>query len=188
MPADLRSADPIGLGSADGSAQACCAVRGDAVRFLGVVAGLATAAHGLGELISFDKLAHTYASGDAAARAAVRVNAVLPSAVDPRGLYTFGITGAAVLISGYLVRDSARRLGWLGIVLGVDMLLLFLASAVDISGLVLVTGGLASVILGPTWWVFIGRQLRQPPPVHSAVSELNGSGWARQRVGEPARS
>jgi hypothetical protein len=132
------------------------------VRLLGVVAGLATAAHGLADLIGLDKLAHSYASGDAAAKAAVGVDAVLPKSTDPRGLFTFGVAGAAVLVAALILRSSADRLGTLGVVLGVDMMLLFVATAVGIGPLVLVTGGLASVVLGPWWWVSIARRLLQP--------------------------
>ncbi len=53
----------------------------------------------------------------------------------------------------------SRPLGLLGMVLGVDMVVLFVATAVGISALVLVTGGLASVVLGPTWWVLLTRIL-----------------------------
>lgn len=51
---------------------------------LGVAAGLATAAHGLGDLVGVDTLAHRFAGGDTATRAAIAVAHVSPSAVDPR--------------------------------------------------------------------------------------------------------
>jgi hypothetical protein len=49
----------------------------------GVVAGFATAAHGLGGLIGEDKLAHRYATGNGVTRAAVVVTHGQPSPVDP---------------------------------------------------------------------------------------------------------
>jgi len=42
---------------------------------------------------------------------------------------------------------------------GVDLLVLFLATATGAGTLVLVTGGLASVILGPLQWAWIGRAM-----------------------------
>jgi hypothetical protein len=127
-----------------------------------VVAGLATSAHGLADLVGVDKLAHRYATGDATTQAAVAVAHVAPSSVDPRGLATFAAAGLVALAVGLALRASQPRLGWLGVVLGADMVALFLANAVGIKALVLVTGGLASVVLGPVWWFGIGRLLWRP--------------------------
>ena len=158
-------------------------------RLLGVVAGLATAAHGLSDLIGFDKLAHTYAA-DPASRVAVRVDATLPSAIDPRGLFTFGVTGAAVLVAALLLRAEGQRLGTLGIVLGVDLMLLFMATAIGIGPLVLLTGGLASVVLGPWWWVAVARRLLRPDatagPAETADPAIPASRGAHPAT-EPAR-
>ena len=129
---------------------------------LGVVAGLATAAHGLTNLIGIDELARDYESGDAATRAAVAVAHATPSPVDPRGLATFGAAGLVALVLGLAIRPVRARLGLLGIVLGVDMVVLFVATAVGIGPLVLLTGGLASVVLGPIWWIAVARLLWAP--------------------------
>src|SRR4051794_29387754 len=67
---------------------------------LGVVAGAATAAHGFADLVGLDKLAHRFADGDAATRAAVLVANALPSPTDPRGLATFGLAGLVALAFG----------------------------------------------------------------------------------------
>lgn len=82
-----------------------------------------------------------------------------PAQVDPRGLATFLLAGLVALVLGLVLRPSAPRLGLLGMVLGVDMAALFVATAIGIGGLVLVTGGLASVVLGPIWWVGLARLL-----------------------------
>jgi hypothetical protein len=129
------------------------------VAILGVVAGFGTAAHGLVALVGEDELARKYATADAAVQAAVRVAHASPSQVDPRGLATFCAAGIAVFVLGLAARRLQPRLGLLGVVLGVDMVLLFLATALGVSALVLVTGGLASVVLGPAWWVSAGRLL-----------------------------
>jgi hypothetical protein len=127
-----------------------------------VIAGLATSAHGLGDLVGVDKLAHRYAAGDAATKAAVAVAHVTPSTVDPRGLATFAASGLVALAVGLALRHSHSRLGTLGVVLGADMALLFVANAVGINALVLLTGGLASVVLGPIWWFCLARLLWPP--------------------------
>jgi hypothetical protein len=124
-----------------------------------VIAGLGTAAHGLSDLVGVDKLAHRYASGDAATRAAVAVVHVTPSQIDPRGLATFAAGGLVALVLGLALRDRHPRMGLLGVVLGADMILLFVANAVGINALVLLSGGMASVILGPIWWFAIARTL-----------------------------
>jgi len=140
------------------------------VTIVGVVGGLATAAHGLSALVGVDKLAHQYASGDPAKRAAVAVSGATPSQVDPRGLATFFAAGIVALVLGLALRPSNDRLGLLGTILGVDMVVLFVATAVGIGPLILVAGGLASVILGPLWWVGAGRLLQSPPPAMSVPS------------------
>jgi len=72
---------------------------------LAVLAGFATAAHGLGDLVGVDKLAHRYAAGDAATKAAVAVAHVSPSAIDPRGLATFAASGIVALVVGLALRS-----------------------------------------------------------------------------------
>lgn len=104
---------------------------------VGVVGGLATAAHGLSGLIGVDKLAQHYANGDAATRAAVTVAGATPSAVDPRGLATFCAAGLVGLVLGLALRSDHPRLGMLGIVLGVDMVILFVATAVGAGPIIL---------------------------------------------------
>lgn len=136
---------------------------------VGVVGGFATAAHGLADLVGVDKLAHRYAAGDGAARAAIAVAHVAPSPVDPRGLATFCAGGLVALTLGLALRPRHRRLGLLGVVLGIDMVVLFIANAVGINALVLLTGGLASVVLGPVWWFGIASVLwRSDQPLDRA--------------------
>lgn len=129
---------------------------------VGAVGGLATAAHGLSSLVGVDKLAHQYATGDPATRAAVVVAGATPSEVDPRGLATFLAAGLMALVFGLALWSRKQRLGLLGIVLGIDMAVLFVATALGVGPLILITGGLASVILGPLWWIAIAWFLHAP--------------------------
>ncbi len=142
-------------------------------RVVGVVAGLATAAHGLATLLGVDELARDYESGDAAMRAAVAVAHAAPSEVDPRGLATFCAAGLVAFVLGSAIRPERRRLGQLGVALGIDMVVLFVATAVGIGPLVLLTGGLASVVLGPIWWISVARLLWAPAgvPARSEVGD-----------------
>ena len=85
------------------------------------------------------------------------------SPTDPRGFATFGLAGLWLVIVGRELagRASLRpRYALLATVAGIDLLLLFAATVLNISLLVLVTGGLASVVLGPLFWAMTGRLLR----------------------------
>jgi hypothetical protein len=72
------------------------------------------------------------------------------------------------LVLGLSIRPDRARLGTLGVVLGIDMVVLFLATAIGIGPLILLTGGLASVVLGPIWWVALARELWAPVPAQTA--------------------
>ena len=138
---------------------------GNAVTWAAVVSlvgGYATSAHALWSLVGTDRLAQHFANADAATHAAIVLAHVTPSPIDPFGIAKFAFAGLAVLLFGAALRPSRRGLGTLGIVLGVDMVALFVANSVGSTPAVLLTGGLASVILGPVWWVSIGRMLLKP--------------------------
>jgi hypothetical protein len=145
----------------------------------GVVAGFGTAAHGLASLVGTDRLAQHFLNADAATHAAIVVAHVQPSEIDPNGLATFALAGLAVLVFGAGLRPSRRGLGTLGIVLGVDMVALLVANSVGSTPAVLVTGGLASVILGPIWWVSVGRLLLQQPGGLGRPPTAGRAGWRR---------
>jgi len=42
---------------------------------------------------------------------------------------------------------------------GIDLIVLFFATVAGSTPLILVTGGLASVVLGPAFWIWSGRLL-----------------------------
>jgi hypothetical protein len=126
---------------------------------LGVVSGVATSAHGLADLIDLDKLAHAYVGGDAATKAAAIVVHDTSSPVDPRGLATFGIVGIVIFVYSMHLRPRSRFVALLGQVLGVDMVLLFVASATVSTVPTLITGGLAAVVLGLVWWASVALLL-----------------------------
>lgn len=103
------------------------------VSMAAVVAGFATSAHGLGDLLGVDRLAHQYAVGDGATRAAAAVSRAIPAPTDPRGLATFAVAGLVAIVFGATLRPSRGWFGTLGVVLGIDMVVLFAATAVGIT-------------------------------------------------------
>ncbi len=84
------------------------------------------------------------------------------SPTDPRGFATFGLAGLWLLIVGLELRGRAGLKPLyprVAIVGGIDLIALFVATAVGSMPLILVTGGLASVVLGPIFWAMTGRLL-----------------------------
>src|SRR5207248_7696160 len=85
------------------------------------------------------------------------------SPTDPRGFATFGLAGLWMLVLGWNARATAAlpaRLALLAIVGGLDLVLLYATTVAGATTLILITGGLASVVLGPAFWIWSGRLLR----------------------------
>lgn len=86
------------------------------------------------------------------------------SETDPNGLAAFGVVGIAALVFGWLILRSGglnRNLGYLGIANAALLLILYFATAAGSQLLILLSGGLTSVILGPIWWIGVGRELQK---------------------------
>jgi len=114
---------------------------------VGVGWGLLSAAHG--------------ASGAIADWQGVNVPPLSPT--DPRGFITFGVAGLWTLTAGLQMRAATafpRNLAILTIVAGANSIVLFVATVLGSGELVLVTGGLAAIVLGPAFWIWTGRTLR----------------------------
>ena len=87
------------------------------------------------------------------------------SPTDPRGFATFALAGVWLIVAGRTLagRTDLRRLyAQLAITAGIDLVLLFIATVVGSTPLILVFGGLASVVLGPAFWAMTGRLLTAP--------------------------
>ncbi|TMC41288.1 MAG: hypothetical protein E6J23_14200 [Chloroflexi bacterium] len=140
-----------GLSATIATTSAAARIGGDArwwLTALGVGYGLLSAAHGTFAAIAVEQ----------------GINVTDLSPTDPRGLATFGLAGLWALTLGLeIVAGNAvwpRNLGWLAIVSGLDLVVLFFATVAAYDGLILVSGGLASVILVPAFWIWTGRLLR----------------------------
>lgn len=87
------------------------------------------------------------------------------SSTDPRGFATFGLAGLWTMVVGWLARQGRgglpRGLGALAIVAGLDLVLLYVATLLGSDTFILVFGGLASVVLGPAFWMWTGSALRR---------------------------
>jgi hypothetical protein len=84
------------------------------------------------------------------------------SPTDPRGLATFGLAGIWMLALGLTARGAGtlpRNLAVVAIVGGIDLIVLFFATVAGSTPAILVSGGLASVVLGPAFWIWSGRLL-----------------------------
>jgi hypothetical protein len=140
-----------GLSATIATTSAAARIGGDArwwLTALGVGYGLLSATHGTLAAIAVEQ---GIATSDL-------------SPTDPRGLATFGLAGLwaftlgleTIAGNGTLPRD----LGWLAIVAGLDLIVLFVATVAAAEVPILVSGGVASVILVPAFWIWTGRVLR----------------------------
>ena len=129
---------------------------------LGLFSSFATLAHGAYQAL----LILTLSSAGEGQRAAIEMARMVPSQIDPAGLATFGIIGLASLVTGFLILSWGllpRMLGYLAVVNAVLLITLFFATAAGAQTLILLSGGLTSVIIGPIWWILLGRALRREP-------------------------
>ncbi|HKW77457.1 MAG TPA: hypothetical protein VJQ09_00065 [Candidatus Limnocylindria bacterium] len=88
------------------------------------------------------------------------------SPTDPRGFATFGLAGIWIFAVGLELarrRDLRPLYARVALAGGVDLMLLFVATVISSTPLILVTGGLASVVLGPVFWAMTGRLLTAEP-------------------------
>jgi len=140
-----------GLSATITTVSAAARIGGDArwwLSALGVGYGLLSAAHGTFAAIAIEQ--------------SIPIGDLSPT--DPRGLATFGLAGLRALTLGLELRSGngalPPNLGWLAIASGLDLIALFVATVAQADGAILVTGGLASVILVPAFWIWTGRALR----------------------------
>ena len=150
---------------------------------MGTLAIVATGLHGFYNLIVTPIQAGLYNSGDAATRAAIAVAHSAPLPIDPVEFFTFGVTGLWALVVGLLILRGTgastssehglpRWLGYVALIAGIDMLVLFFADVAGAGTFVLLTGGPASLILGPAMWAGFGRALLRDAGAPAAVPAM----------------
>ena len=86
--------------------------------------------------------------------------------MDPRGLLTFAIAGLAALVLSWLIVRGAklpRTLGYLGVVSGLLLILLYIAYMVilDANNPLVLVLILLSGLIQPIWYLWLGWSLWQ---------------------------
>jgi len=125
---------------------------------LGVAASFAILIHGGFETLLF----HKTVQAEGGRRAIFTAAKLVPSQVDPTGLATFFVVGIVSFVFSWLILQSGTLpgvFGRLGIANGVLLWTVFVASAADIRWLVLASGGLTLIVVGPIWWIWLGSLL-----------------------------
>src|SRR5215210_3084359 len=98
----------------------------------------------------------------------------LPNPVDPRGLLTFGVAGAALFVVGWLIVRGGqfpRGLGYLAYLSAVLLVILYLARLIVIDAtnpLILAPALLNGFLINPIFYVWLGLALLRGRTVHEA--------------------
>lgn len=87
-----------------------------------------------------------------------------PAEVDPRGLMTFGVSGIGVLVLSWVATRAAafpRWLGRLGLLLGVLLVLVYLARLIifDAGNPLVLGSAAAAAVVSVVWYVGVGLRL-----------------------------
>jgi hypothetical protein len=101
---------------------------------------------------------------DPPTREAIDTARRLFSQVDPAGLAAFLVVGIVSFLFGWMILRGASLptgLGYLGMLNAVLLVILYFASAMGLPTLILISGGLTSVIAGPIWWIWLGVALQR---------------------------
>ena len=119
---------------------------------LGLAGGLGSALHGGYDLAA---VLHQHAP----------VDLNLPSAMDPRGLLTFGASGISLWVFAWLILKSGqlpRTLGYLGYAVAALQIVLYLGRLIVFDAknpVIIVPAVLAGFIATPVWYVWLGVSL-----------------------------
>jgi hypothetical protein len=133
---------------------------------LGAVAALGSAFHG-----GYD-LANAIHPEFLASPGAAAASPDLPSQVDPRGLSTFGLAGAAILLFSWLIVRTGRQvegrlpqaLGYLGCLLGVLLVVIYLGRLIVFHPTpLLAPAAITGLIINPVWYIWLGLALWRFP-------------------------
>jgi hypothetical protein len=128
----------------------------------GLAYGILTAVHGIYLIFLGPTLSALYGREDTAIRAAAVVVGYIPSPLDPSSFSKFFLAGIWLLVTGALMLRTnyfSRWLGYLALVAGIGVILLFIGTATGTLFLVLATGVPGSAIIGPLFWLWVGYTL-----------------------------
>jgi hypothetical protein len=117
-------------------------------------------------------------AAEAPQREALQVVNRLPSQVDPAGLATFLVVGVVAFLFSWLILSTnalPRPLGYVGIFNAFILVVLYFASAGGLQRLILISGGLTSVIVGPIWWIWLGLALLRAPEPAATQSPVGAT-------------
>lgn len=128
---------------------------------LGLLGAVMMAAHGLWDYLRVPALLVHWESGNPARQDAVRVLSSVPNALDPRGLGALLFIGLFAVVAGWMLSvDTDRRMvGRLGLGYGALLVAGFAVGLTGFTGGRVVLLGLAFGILGPLFWIAVGRTL-----------------------------
>ncbi|HEY5574253.1 MAG TPA: hypothetical protein VIK64_14625 [Anaerolineales bacterium] len=141
---------------------------------LGFGASFATLQHGAYQAMLVSRIR----MAEAPLREALQLANRLPSQVDPAGLATFLVVGVVAFLFSWLILSSdalPRPLGFLGIFNAFILVVLYFASAGGLQRVILVSGGLTSVIVGPIWWIWLGLALLRAPEIVATQSPVGST-------------
>lgn len=119
---------------------------------LGIAGSVGSALHGGYDLAA---LLHEHAA----------IDPNLPSAIDPRGLLTFGASGVGLWVFAWLILKSGqlpRQLGYLGYAVAALQIVLYLGRLIVFDAknpVIVVPAILAGFIATPVWYVWLGVSL-----------------------------
>ncbi|HET6821197.1 MAG TPA: hypothetical protein VFH34_01045 [Anaerolineales bacterium] len=99
----------------------------------------------------------------------VSPNTDLPSAIDPRGLLTFGVAGLGLFILSWLIaqdRSFPKVLVYVGYLSAFLMIVLYLGRLILLEATnlaIVIPALLEGFIVNPLWYVWLGRSLIKRP-------------------------
>lgn len=91
----------------------------------------------------------------------------LPSAIDPRGLLTFGVMGLGLFVLSWLMRQDVRfpkGLAYLGYLSAILMIMLYLGRLIILQATnfaIVIPALLEGFIVNPLWYVWLGLTFLQ---------------------------
>lgn len=93
------------------------------------------------------------------------LNTDLPSAIDPRGLLTFGVASIGLFVFSWLINTSdkfPKGLAYLGYLSAFLMIVLYLGRLIILdpsSRLILLPAALEGFLVNPIWYIWLGAKL-----------------------------